>query len=63
MKKTETDILPVLKAMRVGQTKQWELSRAHTVRSIIYTCSVAENRVFRTKSDRKKSLLLVTRVS
>lgn len=61
--KTEQEIMPVLRAMQVNQTKVWEISRSHTVRSVIYTHSLQEGKIFRTKIDRAKRILYVTRTA
>lgn len=61
--KTEQEIMPVLRAMQVNQTKVWEISRSHTVRSVIYTHSLQEGKIFRTKIDKAKRILYVTRTA
>lgn len=62
MKQIQTDILPVLRTMRVKETKLWSLDRIRTIRSIIYTFSLESGKVFKTKSNRQDSTISVTRI-
>ena len=60
--KKETVIRPILLTMSVGDVKAWPIERVNSLRASINVCGLERNLKFRTKSDRKKGIISVTRV-
>lgn len=61
---TETkDIWPTVRTMEVGTYESFPIDRSLSLRSICSQLGVAENKVFRTKTDREARTITVYRES